>query len=77
MMIPLTSEMLSRIFRFGTGVIVAEGPFEGLPATVLGVDDHRRVIVTVTLARGLVPLTLEPSAVAIDSPPPAVGFAAH
>ena len=76
-MIPLSSDMLSRIFRFGTGVTVAEGPFEGLPATVLGVGEDRRVIVTVTLAHGLVPLTLEPAAVQIDSPPPATCYAAH
>ena len=76
-MIPFSSEMLARIFRFGSGVIVNEGAFEGLPATVLGVGDDRRVIVTVTLARGLVPVTLDPAAVHIDHPPSAVGFAVH
>jgi transcription antitermination factor NusG len=76
-MIPVSSEMLARVFRFGTGVIVAEGPFEGLRATVLGVGDDRRVIVTVTLARGMVPLTVDPAAVRIETPPPATGFAAH
>lgn len=76
-MIPLTSDVLAVIFPFGTGVTVAEGPFEGLPATVLGVGDDRRLIVTVTLARGLFPLTLDPAAVHIESPPPATGFAAH
>jgi transcription antitermination factor NusG len=76
-MIPASSDILSRIFQIGTGVIVAEGPFEGLPATVLGVGEDRRLIVTVTLERGLVPLTLDPKDVHIDSLRPALRFAAH
>jgi transcription antitermination factor NusG len=68
-MVGVTSEYLSRMFEPGTPVIVDEGPFEGLPATVLAVGEHDRLIVTVALLSGLMPLTLDPTAVHIDHRP--------
>jgi hypothetical protein len=61
-----SSEYLLRVFEPGTPVIVDEGPFEGVPATVLAVAEDHRLIVTVALLSGMIPLTLDPAAVHID-----------
>jgi transcription antitermination factor NusG len=54
------SEFVWRIFEPGTQVVVDEGPLQGLRGTVLGVDDNVRLIVAVTLLRGLIPVALDP-----------------
>ena len=60
------TEFVWRIFEPGTAIVVDEGPLQGLRGTVLGVDENLRLVVAMTLLRGVIPVALDPADVHCD-----------
>jgi transcription antitermination factor NusG len=54
------------LFEAGMTVVVGEGPFQGLRATVLGADQDDHLIVQVALLQGFAPVALDASQVSVD-----------
>ena len=74
---PMASEFEWRSLEPGTSIVVEEAPFDGVPGTVLGVDEDDRVIVSVMLLRGAIAITLDPTAVRIERQIPPAPLRAH
>ena len=73
----ITWESLWRTYQPGSAVMVDEGPLEGLSGTVVAVDENRRLIVMFALMPGVVPVTLDPTAVHVERPFTAIRLATH
>ena len=71
------AEFVWTIFEPGTSVVLDEGPLAGLRGTVLGVDENQRLIVSVALLRGVIPVAVDPSGVRIHGRPTAVQPLTH
>jgi hypothetical protein len=76
-MIVSEGQMLSSVFSSGTRIVVGDGPLEGVRGTVLGLDADHRLIVALTLRRGLLGVRIDPQMVLIDTELAAAPLVVH